>query len=372
MNIRGHNAKNTVVLYHENCLDGLSAAFFARKVFGKKAKYIPVNYNKPVPVEATLAKFVYVVDFCFPLPDMLKLADSTHARGGRLTVLDHHETQKQTMRALKKSSLYNGCAVYFNQKMSGAGLSYLYFIEEANDEEMKMSHNHFISAFYQSGGVKEKDLMYKMACMVQDRDLWKWQLDESRPFSFWYYQNKQEFKTLEALVEGRVSLFNATEKGRPVMEYHDSIVQKHVDSAKEITLMDNDGNMHKGLFCFCHDSRLVSDIGNVLSQKSKTFGAVVGFSRHNNEFIVGLRSNKRKRYGNFNCTKIALAYGGGGHHNASGCRFTPAQMQEATITGGAFGVLRQVKDIHGINTVSSTINLQISISLLCCLSCSTP
>lgn len=328
MNTKGHNSSNTVVLFHAQCLDGLTAAYMAYRELGKKAKYIPVNYNKPVPIEALKAKYVFMVDFCYPLKEMRALAENTHAREGYMVVLDHHETQKETMRVLKKESLYNGSEIIFNQKMSGAGLAFMYFIVgNAEDEIRKQTHNKFIQYFDVSNSALPYDYLYKLACMVQDRDLWKWKLDESRPFSFWYYQNKQEFKTLEAIVEGRVSLFNATEKGRQVMEYHDSIVAKHVASAKEITLMDNEGNMHKGLFCFCHDSRLVSDIGNELSKKSKTFGAVVGFSSSSNEFVVGLRSDKRR--GNFNCTKIVLAYGGGGHRNASGCRLTPAQLKEA-------------------------------------------
>lgn len=320
--------KNTVVLFHENCTDGLTAAYMAYREFGNKAKYIAVNYNKPVPVEATLAKYIYMVDFCYPLKEMLQLAESTHKRDGRLTVLDHHETQKQTMRALQKTSIYNACEVIFNQKMSGAGLAFMYFtVGSRNEDIRKMTHNVFIQQY----GVQPDmayDRLYNIACLVQDRDLWKWRLKDSRPFSFWYYQNKQEFKTLDKIVEGEIKLKDACEKGKQVMEYHDSIIDKHVASAKEITLMDKLGNLHKGLYCFCHDSRLVSDLGNKLSQKSKTFGAVVGFSSSSNEFVVGLRSSKR--HGNFDCTKIALAYGGGGHRNASGCRFTPAQMQEAT------------------------------------------
>lgn len=333
------NAK-TVVLFHDKCSDGLAAAYMALHNLGKSAKYIPVQYNKPVPVEALVAKNVYVVDFCFSLKEMRDLAESTCGRGGRLTVLDHHEGAKGVMQELKKTSQYNACEVIFNMNMSGAGLAYLYFVSRlGNSLIRKMRHNKFIENAVSFANT-DVEILHRLACLVQDRDLWKWKMRDSRPLSFWLMQQELDFEMLDflcGLKDAKIKepflmsvesfMDESIDEGRGVMEYHDSIIKRFAEQAREITLADVNGNFHKGLFVFCHDGKLASDLGNVLAKKSKTFGAVVSFSTTNNEFGVSLRSIGKK---GFDCIQVAKAYGGGGHRNASGCRFTPGQLQEAT------------------------------------------
>lgn len=320
--------KNKVVLYHANCTDGIVSAFIAYRLFKGSATYIPVQYNKPVPKEVFTTKYVYILDFCYPLDVLNAIADSTNQRGGKLTVIDHHESNKAILKGAK------GFDVIFNTKMSGAGLSHMFFFGANKGEILRAKHECYIKDFNLSE-TSEAYTLYNIACLVQDRDIWKWKLKESRGFSLWFSMQDRNFrtlsnlKTLSNLVSGKTSLFGAIEKGKLLADYYTGIVDNFVSAARPITLQDTNGNSHTGLFCFCHDARFISDIGGGLAKKSGTFGCVVGFSKSDNTLLVSLRSVAKKQ-GEFDCIPIAQFYGGGGHRNASGCRFTPEQFQLAT------------------------------------------
>jgi oligoribonuclease NrnB/cAMP/cGMP phosphodiesterase (DHH superfamily) len=83
---------NTIIGYHDNCLDGFVAAMIAQT----KAIYDglpniqmqPVNYNEPI-FEAWPGDHVILVDFSFE-PEVI---ERLRKRGVSITIVDHHETQ---------------------------------------------------------------------------------------------------------------------------------------------------------------------------------------------------------------------------------------------------------------------------------------
>lgn len=129
----------TFVLYHANCPDGFAAAWAAWMSIGDAATYLPVSYGDPLP-EIPDGACVYIVDFSFPR-DVLTALD---ARCWVL-VIDHHATAQEALRGL-------GCAI-FDMKKSGAVLTWEHFHKEPVPE---------------------------MLLYIQDRDLWTWQLPQSK------------------------------------------------------------------------------------------------------------------------------------------------------------------------------------------------
>lgn len=78
-------SKKIVVLYHANCTDGFTAAWAAFRALGKKAEYITVEHQAPLP-EGLCGKTIYLVDFTYPKSDMEQLIRDNE----QVTALDHH------------------------------------------------------------------------------------------------------------------------------------------------------------------------------------------------------------------------------------------------------------------------------------------
>ena len=72
--------KDIVVIYHDQCRDGLGAAYAAWKKFGENASYIPRKTQDPVP-EGLEDKEIYIVVYSYSLPELQvleKLRRKTH------------------------------------------------------------------------------------------------------------------------------------------------------------------------------------------------------------------------------------------------------------------------------------------------------
>ncbi len=134
----------TFVLYHANCADGFGAAFAAWAALGDEAVYIPVQHGEPMP-EIPDGAVVYVVDFSYSREELLQLDE----RVMHLKVIDHHASAAERLEGLP--------FVIFCAEKSGAVLAWEYFHDDLPVPEL---------------------LLY-----VQDRDLWRWRLPESREVS---------------------------------------------------------------------------------------------------------------------------------------------------------------------------------------------
>lgn len=141
-----------VCLYHHDCPDGLGSAWALTKRF-PDAECIAVKYNQPVP-QRLLGKIVYIVDFCYPLDELVALS----AIAQEVHVFDHHKGMEDTV------DQYNAFVhamgwdetrfrAVFDQKRSGAKLTWELLLPE-----------------YPTPQIIEH---------ISDRDLWKFELDET-------------------------------------------------------------------------------------------------------------------------------------------------------------------------------------------------
>lgn len=183
-----------VILYHQNCNDGLFAAYACWLKFQDKALYIPVNY-KPIQDMTTQESLdhifnydnnskiketdnsiyqltdiapekykdinLYVVDYSFPVnqfKDHCNLFKS-------VTVLDHHDSAIKAYcgefvyefsNCRKKISFGSNHTVIFSEKESGAKLTFNYLFPEER-----------IPEYFE---------------LVSDRDLWSFKLNYTKAF----------------------------------------------------------------------------------------------------------------------------------------------------------------------------------------------
>lgn len=254
------------VLYHASCRDGFAAAYAAWKRFKKtkrEIEYIPVRYQEPPPRMKDKAT-VYILDFSYPRDILEQLKQ----RMSDLIVLDHHKTAEMDLKGLDYA--------IFDMDRSGATIAWDYFHPLTDQPEW---------------------LKY-----IEDRDLWKWKYNESDaiteaiatyPYSFEIWDNFE--------------INNLLSEGKGIIRLRDT----HIESAVRRPIWQTIGGhdiptLNNNLF--------VSHTAHALCKKyPEAAFAACYFDIPDNKRVWSLRSE-----GDFDVSKIAKIYGGGGHRNAAG------------------------------------------------------
>lgn len=282
----GTAKSDRIVIYHSNCTDGFTAAWCAWLKYGCDAEYVPAQYGDEPP--DVTGKDVLIVDFSYRRNVLLEMA----AQARSVKVLDHHRTAQDEladMDGMVVSRWANGerveekrnLSVTFDMGRSGAGLAW--------DELHKGERPQFVD-------------------YVEDRDLWRWQLPESRAVSAYIGSFAFDFERWEWLSEKldrNPGLAQAIQEGSAILRAAD----RHVDQ-----MTPRAGRAVVGGFIvpFINTTSLTSEIVGKLAENA-TF-ACGWFQRSDGKFVYSLRS----RNGQCDVSAIAKTYGGGGHPAAAG------------------------------------------------------
>ena len=252
----------TDVWYHANCADGFAAATAAWLVLGDKATYTPVRHGDPLP-EIEASARVAIVDFAYPRESLLQLAQQVE----HLVVLDHHRSAAVDLEGLEFA--------HFDMDKSGARMAWEFWHPEEP----------FPEAF----------------AYVEDRDLWRWRLPDSRevalaltqiPFDFqlWSRLNVEELKVV----------------GRSLLGFQTSLIERAVKKAHWLELA--------GYRIPASNSCLFqSEVGDELCQKYPDAPFAAVYYNKGDSLAWSLRS-----IGEFDVSRVAATFGGGGHRNAAG------------------------------------------------------
>lgn len=283
------SSQKITVLYHANCLDGFGAAYAAWRYYHEQAQYIPVAYDEPAPIAACTNALVYLVDFCYPFEVMQDICIAAR----EVVILDHHKTSvgiKERLQIVSDERGWN-CNIsgIHDLERSGAVISWDWFHNSEEDTPAP-----------------------PMLLHIQDRDLWQFKLSFTREITaalaepllvdrsfdywhilikFWKLDKELLIDYGEALVASRQSRCTAlAEKAYPVI--FQGITGLAVNAPYDIA----------------------SELGNMLAEKSGTFGAVWQYEGQG-KYKVSLRSIKGS---GCDVAAIASKCGGGGHENAAG------------------------------------------------------
>lgn len=259
------------VLYHANCYDGFGAAWAAwRKLGDEGVTYRAVNYGDECFLDLHNCDQgrLYLLDFSYPKKTLLELAKEFD-----ITVLDHHKSAKADLEGLHFA--------HFDMERSGAWLAWTYFHPEP------------------------PPLMLRY---IQDRDLWRFELNGSRQVSQWMRSWPFDFvtwDTLSAICEERISA--VINEGESLLRFQNRQVEIMTDNAVEVTLGGHKVHAANAT-CF------FSEVGEELCRRypDEPFAAY-WLDRADGKRQWGLRSR-----GGFDCTVVAKQYGGGGHPGAAG------------------------------------------------------
>ena len=253
-----------LVLYHANCNDGFGAAWVAHQVFGKEARYRPVQHGDPPP-KGCVDREVYILDFSYSRKVLLDL----HEQAESLLILDHHVTARDNLQGLDFA--------HFDLEKSGATMAWQHFFP---DQEIPWL------------------LEY-----IEDRDLWAWKLSESDEVAAGLQSHPRNFQGWSKLIErGRDAL---VEEGRPIVRFKKRLIDA---ATSRVRMIEMDGYRIP-----CVTSCLLqSEIGSRLAKKHP-FVAIVFETEGRRVWSLRSHSNSGIDVG-----AIASRRGGGGHPNAAG------------------------------------------------------
>ena len=190
--------KNRIVIYHgPECADGFTAAWLAWRAFGDTAEYIPAQYGD-APPDVT-GKRVHILDFCYPREQLIAM----HEKAQTLVLFDHHKDK------IKECEGLEYC--YFDVTHSGAWLAWNEF------EGLK---------------IEDEDVDYilppKLVQYVEDRDLWKWELHNSREINAYIGTLPKTFHGWDDLheqVEG-LGIHAIVQAGKTVIRQRDQYIRQ--------------------------------------------------------------------------------------------------------------------------------------------------
>ena len=272
----GDADKDTIVLYHASCWDGFGAAWAAWLKFGERAVYKAVQYGQGLPALDWTGKTVYILDFAYSRAELEAIA----AQASALLVIDHHATARE---ALDNPAAGNFAAI-FDGDHSGAALTWAYFHPDTP--------------------------MPLMLGYVEDRDLWRWQMPDSKAYNAALRVYPLEFALWCELAER--SAAELISEGQGVLREQQRIIDSHVRHA---VVQEFYGHQVP----VTNASMLYSEIGHALCDANPDAPFAVAY------FIIEATPEKsrqvvytlRRSRGDFDLGAFAKEHGGGGHAAAA-------------------------------------------------------
>lgn len=259
---------DTLILYHKNCADGLGAALAVDLWLWEQARqadFRTVQYGDPAPDVTGLD--VYIVDFSFPRDDLLRM----HSQAKSLVVIDHHKTAQAQLSDLP--------FCIFDMDKAGCVLTWEYLFPTT-----------------------PVPLLFQY---LQDRDLWTWQLPQSREVSA-ALRSYPPFLSVWKDFLSDAGVERLKGEGVAILRYQ----QREIEAVK---FRPVERFTIGGYNVPCVNStHLISEIGNELAQ-GEPFAAIY-FDTGDGKRVFSLRSTDD----GVDVSEIAKQYGGGGHRNAAG------------------------------------------------------
>jgi len=266
------------VIYHKNCPDGFTAAWAAYLKY-PDAEFIPAAYGDKPP-QVSVGEEVYIVDFSYPLEDLVAM----RVYGAYVSVIDHHKTAEADL----KHAYVHGIRTTFDMNHSGAALAWLYFHGPNPPALVKY---------------------------VEDRDLWKFELPDSREISAWIFSYDYDFKTWTSM-SSKLNTHGTevAQEGQAILRARMRDVRAMADQVQFSDMFQHAATLEYGKIPVTNATIHMSDVAEEL-QRRYPDAPFTGYymDRGDGKRQWGLRSK-----GDMDVSRIAKGFGGGGHKNAAG------------------------------------------------------
>ncbi len=308
-------------IHHSPCADGFTSAWVVNQFFKGEVDFHPGVYGHPPPNLAN--RDVLLVDFSFKRPvleALLRSGDTQQAN--TILVLDHHKTALEDLAGIKAPE-----GVDFDP--GNWRSSYQPDLWRAKWEQEMEWPVRCLFDMNRSGAQMTWDFFYPgkprpaLVDYVGDRDLWKFELPESREVNAYIFANEYTFQNWESL-----NLVFSAEGGlERVAAWGTAIEKKHHKDISELLGVTQRKMIIGGVEVPVANLpyTLTSDAGHLMAQ-DQPFAACYWDTPKGRVF--SLRSTPEGS----DVAAIAATYGGGGHKNAAG--FQMPLGWEGDLIGG--------------------------------------
>lgn len=276
----------TLVMYHADCADGFGAAWACHQRFGNSARYQPVHYGSPPDVSLFEGERVLMVDVSFPREALVERMAAADA----FLLVDHHQTAFEEVGDLPNA--------VFDLGKSGASLAW-----------------HLLHP-----GVALPSLLQA----VEDRDLWKWALPDSKAILRCLDSYPMTFEAWSHMARRVEQDLSGVKAEAQVLEReYERQLGFIIQEARPIEQAGWKGLSVNAPHAFA------SDIGNrFYAQEGVDFG-FTWHARKDGKFRCSWRTDAK---GPVRALDLARAWGGGGHPNAAGATLDPSVFLELLAT----------------------------------------
>lgn len=252
-------------IYHGNCADGFTSAWVVRRALGDIEFHAGVYQNPPPDVKG---KDVFLVDFSYKRNVLEQIRDEAKS----VTILDHHKSAQEDLAGLE------GIKQVFDMDRSGARITWDYFFPN--------------------------ELPPAVLLHVEDRDLWRFALEDTREIQANIFSYPYEFDVWDKLMSSNPQKLAIEGK---------AIERKHFKDIAELLkvvtrrMVIGGVNVPVANLPYIHVSDAAHQLGH-----NEPFAACYWDTPKGRVF--GLRSNEA----GMDVSEIAKLYGGGGHKHAAG------------------------------------------------------
>lgn len=291
-----------IVIYHDKCMDGFTAAWAVWKRFGDAPDYIPCNYGM-CPPQGIGGKHVLIVDFSFSRVLLENMV--TNGGAASVVILDHHKTAQAELEPFQFVESSPGAIgptdvpgmlrdlgelgrppiiALFDMERSGAGMAWDFCNADAALRVVRPL----------------------LVNLVEDRDLWRFAYGEaSKPLHLALTSGPTTFARWDE-ADGNINSF--IDSGKAIAAYRDHLVDEIVERAEYMVI-----DKHRGVGVDCPYG-LASEVGHRLLDNwpQAEFAAAVVRGVHSTSYSLRSRDDRA------DVSAIAKKFGGGGHRNAAG------------------------------------------------------
>lgn len=289
--------KPDICLYHDNCMDGLGAAWAIWRKFGDAVEYIPVSYGKPISGDLT-SKHVLMVDFSLKrdeLFEMIGLGVSS------IVVLDHHKTAQAELEtfAIHRTDCASLSHADIDRILFDLAVLDLAPIVVRFDMEKSGSR---LAWEFAHGADDVPDLI----AHVEDRDLWRFRLHGTREVHAALRSYSGGFASWDVHATDVAGL---ARQGVAILRAERQIMEGALKHAYKMCI---DGHVVPVVNCILHFS---SDAAHeLLNRNPEAPFAAVWCVGDKGLMHFSLRSEDTRA----DVSEIAKRFGGGGHRNSAG------------------------------------------------------
>ncbi len=280
-------SRRPLVIYHAHCVDGLTAAWVARRSLHDADLHAACHGSAPPDVTG---RDVYMLDFAYPRPVMETIARQVHT----LVVLDHHKTAAADLAGLSATAA--NIQLEFDMHRSGARLAWDWFHPDAREDAPWLVR------------------------YVEDRDLWRFALPYSRDVTAGIDAHEHTLDSWDELAERDVD--EVAREGHVIETYRRRCVEAAITLALPMVIAG-----YRVRAANSSERRFASDTAIALAE-GQLFGATYWITASGS-----VRFSLRSPAGGVDVSEIARTFGGGGHEHAAGFEVSLEQLAQMISAG---------------------------------------